>query len=135
MTQIIRKAFFALSMAMFIFAVHAPAQAAEAYKPGLVKSAVAKGQTVLIHFYDPECKTCRSQAAVLNKLQKKNPKYAQSIRFIRVDWPTYKDSQIVKTYKVQSQSTLVLTNKSRVIGRVTARKSESAIRKLLDKGL
>ncbi|MEM7440080.1 MAG: thioredoxin family protein [Pseudomonadota bacterium] len=134
------KRIFKYSAAIFCavlmtLAVTAPAQATEAYKPGVVKAAVAKGQTVVLHFYDPQCKICRTQAAVLNKLRKKNPKYARSMRFFRIDWPTYKDHAIVKTYKVESQSTIVLANKRQILGRVTVRKSESVIKKLLDKGL
>ena len=117
--------------AMFSFS----AQAIEQYKPGLIKAALAKGETVFVEYYAPWCPTCRAQASVIRDILSENPDYDEKIRFVRVDWDTYRNSEIAKKYKVRRQSTLVMLKGKKVLGKLVAKTSRSEIAGLIKKGV
>ena len=65
----------------------------------------------------------------MRALIKNNPNY-QSVKLLRVDWDTHRDSELVRELRIPRRSTLVMFDKGKEVGRVVAQTSESAIEAL-----
>ena len=65
----------------------------------------------------------------MRALIKNNPTY-QSVKLLRVDWDTHRDSELVRELRIPRRSTLVMFDKGKEVGRVVAQTSESAIEAL-----
>ena len=72
---------------------------------------------------------------MLKALRASSPKYNEAIRFILVDWDTYKNHDATTTLKIPRQSTIVLIKGGKEIGRLVASTSRSVIKSLLDEAL
>ena len=105
------------------------------YKPGLVKSAIAKGETVLLGYLSSWWGTCTHQKSVLKKLRASYPQYDKSIAFVLIDWDTFGSHAVTTSRKVSRRSTIVLIKGGKEIGRLVAQTSEQKIKALLDTGL
>ena len=58
-----------------------------------------------------------------------NPAY-QAVTWMRVDWDSHSDGDLVRELRIPRRSTLVMFNKGEEVGRVVAQTSESAIEAL-----
>jgi len=102
-----------------------------AYSPDKLDALMAAGKPVLLDFYADWCSTCRAQERVIESLMGGGA-YA-GITVMRVDWDTYRSSDIVKRMNIPRRSTLVLLKGGKELGRVVAQTGEAPIRGLLDK--
>ena len=103
-----KRTLIAGSLATLMLAA-APTLAAEGftdYKPGLIKSELAKGKTVFVDYAASWCSTCRRQERVINKLKQENPDFARSMKFIRVDWDDYGNKPVATDRNIPRRSTL-----------------------------
>ena len=71
---------------------------------------------------------------MLNKLRASNPKYDKAIKFVLVDWDTFRSHEVTTSRRIPRRSTLVLTNGDREKWLV-AKTSEQEIKELLDHAL
>ena len=111
------------------------AHATENYKPGLVKTALANGETVFVEFGASWCPTCKVQARVIGEILSENPSYKDKVRFVRVDWDQYWDSEIVQKYAVRRHSTLMMLRGDEVLGKLIANTAREDIAGLIEKGV
>jgi len=105
------------------------------YKPGLMKTHLAKGETVFLDFKASWCGTCKAQERVINALKGENPAYAKNITFINVDWDEYGRSDLAFDLEIPRRSTLVALKGEAEIGRIVADTSRSSIKALMDAAL
>ncbi|NIN77063.1 MAG: thioredoxin [Planctomycetales bacterium] len=105
------------------------------YKEGLLKTHLAKGETVFLDFKASWCTTCAAQERVINALKDENPAYETAITFIDVDWDTYGRSQLVKDMNIPRRSTLVVLRGEEELGRIVAGTSKKEIKALMDTAL
>ncbi len=72
---------------------------------------------------------------MLKELRASSPKYNNAIRFILIDWDTYKSHDVTTRLKIPGRSTFVLIKGGKRVGRLVSATSKSVIRTLLDKAL
>ncbi len=72
---------------------------------------------------------------MLKELRASSPKYNKAIRFILVDWDTYKRHEVTTSLKIPRRSTFVLIKDGKEAGRLVAATGKAAIKGLLDKAL
>jgi len=111
------------------------AQAATAYRPGLVTEHLAKGDTVFLDFKTSWCSTCAAQDRVINALKSENPAYEANITFITVDWDQHSKSKLAKSLNIPRRSTLVVLKGEQELGRIVAQTGRAQIKSLLDSAL
>ena len=71
---------------------------------------------------------------MLKKLRASNPKYDEAIKFVLVDWDTYRSHTVTTSRRIPRRSTLVLISNGREKWLV-AKTSEQAIKEMLDYAL
>lgn len=133
-----RRTFITGSLAVGATVAALPALAGagfQSYKPGLIKKALARGETVLVDYSATWCGTCRRQARVIDELVKENPKYKSAMRFIKVDWDTYSGHAVTKSRNIPRRSTLLVLRGNKELGRIVAGTGKAQIKALLNKGL
>ena len=126
------------ALSLLLVAVPMAAQAETGwtiYKPDLVKSAVANGETVLLGYLSSWWGTCARQKSVLEKLRASNSEYGKSINFVLIDWDTFSSHDVTTSRRIPRRSTLVLIKGGKETGRLVAEISEGKIKALLDNGL
>lgn len=89
------------------------------------------GKPTLVEIHATWCSTCRAQVPIVNSLLKE--KEFAGITALRVDYDDQKD--IVRSFKVQRQATLIVFKDGKEVGRSTSDTSREGIRKLLQKAL
>lgn len=124
-----------LTTAAATLAMPFTARAAQDYTPGLVKSHLAKGDTVFLDFKADWCSTCAAQERTINALKQENPAYDEAITFINVDWDQYSRADLTKTLQIPRRSTLVVLKGDQELGRIVAGTSKTAIKELMDTAL
>ena len=72
---------------------------------------------------------------MLKELRASSPKYNKAIRFILIDWDTYKSHEVTTSLKIPRRSTFVLIKGGKEVGRLVSATSKSVIKALLDKAL
>jgi len=102
------------------------------YEPGLVKKALADGETVFLDFTATWCGTCKSQGRTINALKSENPAYEENVTFIDVDWDTFKGAALTKKLKIPRRSTLVVLKGNDELGRIVAGTGRKQIKGLMD---
>ena len=105
------------------------------YRPGMIKSALSEGKTVLVDYSAKWCSTCKRQERVINALRGANPDYDAAMTFVKVDWDTYKHAEVTTSRGIPRRSTLILLRGNDELGRIVAGTSEGQIKALLDAGL
>ena len=132
-----RRKFIALtsSAAMAALLMPATAHAVKFYKPGLVKSLLAKGNTLVIDFTTEWCVTCAAQKRTIAALLTENPEYAEHIVRVTVDYDIYGRSELAKELKIPRRSTLVALGPKGEVGRIVAGTSYGQIKQLFDAAL
>jgi thiol:disulfide interchange protein len=123
-----------LIAALLLFAAAASARAEYSYteySPEVLAAAQATGEPFLVDFFAPWCPTCRAQERVLTSLYSGNSKY-NAIPVIRVDWDTWRNSELVAAWRIPRRSTLVLVEGNTELGRIVADTREERIVNLLE---
>jgi thioredoxin 1 len=95
------------------------------------KAAQASGSPILIEIHADWCPTCKAQKPILDRLTAE-PKF-KDLKVFRVDFDSMKP--VVKQFKVQMQSTLIVFKGSAERGRSVGDTKQASIEALLDKSL
>ncbi len=90
-----------------------------------------QGRPVLVSIHADWCPTCRAQEPILSELLK-TPEL-QAITALRVDFD--KQKPVVKAFRVQYQSTLIVFKGGKEVGRSTGDTRKDSIAALLNKAL
>ncbi len=119
----------ALSLsAVCFFAVTA---SAKPFNQKEFQAAQAAGKPILIDVKAPWCPVCKAQAPILSRL-KSDPKFKAMVSF-DIDFDSQKD--LLKTFNVQKQSTLIVFKGKQEAGRSTGDTNPGSIAALLDKSI
>lgn len=129
-----RRDFITLTAAALVAPLAARAAVFD-YAPGLVKDALAKGDTVFLDFKASWCSTCARQERVINALKAANPAYGAAITFVNVDWDQYGRHEFTKSLNIPRRSTLVVLKGDAELGRIVAGTGQAEIKALLDTAL
>jgi len=95
------------------------------------KAAQASGSPILVEIHADWCPTCKAQKPILDRLTAE-PKF-KDLKVFRVDFDSMKP--VVKQFKVQMQSTLIVFKGSIERGRSVGDTKQASIEALLDKSL
>ncbi|MEM6712314.1 MAG: thioredoxin family protein [Pseudomonadota bacterium] len=133
-TKLNRRTFL-LGTAALTLAPLAAQASFESYTPGAIQSALAAGETVFVDFSARWCTTCARQERVINALRAENPAYDQAMRFIKVDWDTYRRHEVTTSRNIPRRSTLLVLRGNSELGRIIAGTRQSQIKALMDVGL
>lgn len=90
-----------------------------------------EGKPLLVHVHAKWCSTCRAQEPIIDSLLKE--KEFAGVTALRVDYDDQKD--IVRSFKVNRQATLIVFKDGKEVGRSTSDTSRAGISKLLQKTL
>ena len=132
MTAAARSTLLFLSLAAFlVWALPASAGMERPFDAKAFAAAQDAGKPVLVEIHAGWCPTCKAQKPILDKLSGQ-PKYSGVERF-RVDYDDQKD--VVKQFKAQVQSTLIVYRGRNEVARSVGETDEGRIRALLDKAL
>jgi thioredoxin 1 len=94
-------------------------------------AAQAAGKPILVEVTAPWCPTCKAQAPTLSKLRD-DAKFKELVSF-NIDFDTQKD--LLKTFGVQKQSTLIVFKGKQEMGRSTGVTDPQAITALVGKSI
>ncbi|MBI4966778.1 MAG: thioredoxin family protein [Rhodospirillales bacterium] len=106
-------------------------QAATPFDAKMFQSAQESGKTILVDVTASWCPVCAKQQPIIQSLEK-DPKFA-GVAVMKVDFDTQKDA--LKSFKVTSQSTLIVFKGKTEIARSTGETDAARIRLQLEKGL
>ena len=95
------------------------------------KAAQASGSPILVEIHADWCPTCKAQKPILDQLTSA-PKF-KDLKIFRVDFDAQKP--IVKQFKAQMQSTLIVFKGVKEEGRSVGDTKQASIATLLDKSL
>jgi len=119
------SAFIAMILSAMIFML--PQSIAEPFTNAKLEELNKSGLPVLVAIHADWCTTCKTQEKILQELLPQ-PEF-RKIRMLRVDFDSQKD--IVRSFGVQYQSTLIVFKNGREVGRSTADRSLEHIAELL----
>jgi len=94
-------------------------------------AAQAAGKPILVEVTAPWCPTCKAQAPILSQLRSE-PRFKDLISF-NVDFDSRKD--LLKTFGVRMQSTLIAFKGRQEVGRSTGDTNPASIQALLAKAI
>ncbi len=117
---------------VFSFLAAGPALATEtAFDSATFDALQKEGKSVLVSVHADWCPTCKAQEPIVSELLKTPA--LQGITALRVDFDKQKD--VVKSFKVQYQSTLIVFKGGKEVGRSTGDTKKDAIGALLKKAI
>lgn len=102
---------------------------AEPYSQATFDRLMREGKPALVQVHADWCPTCRAQAPVVDALLREEA--YRGITPLKVDFDRQKD--VLKTLRVSRQSTLIVFNNGKEVGRALGVTSRSGIARLLDK--
>lgn len=97
------------------------------FDAGLFKDAQSSGKSILVHVTAPWCPTCKAQHQALDSLGKK-PEF-KKVAIFDVDFDTQAD--VMKSFKANSQSTLIAFKGAEETGRLVGATKADAIETLI----
>ena len=103
----------------------------QAYNQAVFDALQKQGKPTLVMIHADWCPVCKAQEPILSELLK-TPEL-QPITALRVDFDTQK--AVVKAFKVQYQSTLIVFKGGREVGRSTGDTRKDSIAALLKKAI
>jgi len=109
----------------------AAAMAPQAYSEKAFAAAQAAGRPILLHVTAPWCPTCKAQKPILSKLEGE-PKYKNLVAF-DIDFDTSK--ALLRKLHVAQQSTLIVYQGKKEMGRSTGDTDPASIEALLGKAI
>jgi len=112
---------------MFSALLVTEAFAEQKYTPAAFAEATKAGKSVLIDVAAPWCPTCKAQKPVINELTN-SPEFKEFV-VMEVDFDGQKDA--LKTFKAQSQSTLIAYKGEKETGRSVGQTTKEQIASLL----
>src|SRR5271170_1360384 len=118
-------------LAMAAPLVPAWASTAVPFSAEAFKAAQASGSPILVEIHADWCPTCKAQKPILDQLTAA-PKF-KDLKIFRVDFDAQKP--VVKQFKAQMQSTLIVFRGTVEQGRSVGDTRQSSIAALLDKSL
>jgi thioredoxin 1 len=104
------------------------AHAAQSYNTAAFQDAQKAGKTVLLHVTAPWCPTCKAQHPIIANVEKARP----NLVVYNIDFDTSKE--VLRQFRVQSQSTLIVFKGTREVGRSIGDTTPSGIEALVAKG-
>lgn len=104
------------------------AQASQPYSEAAFKEARSAGKPVLINVTAPWCPTCRQQKPIISAIEQERP----SLVVFDVDFDSAKD--VLRKFRVRSQSTLIVFKGEKEVGRSTAETDPKRLRALVARG-
>ena len=105
------------------------AQAGQPFDMNAFQQAQAAGKSILIDVTAPWCPTCKQQRPVVQEIEKSTP----NLVVYEVDFDSAKD--VLKRFRVQSQSTLIVFKGANEVGRSTGETDPANIKALVSKSL
>jgi len=90
-----------------------------------------EGKPTLVHIHAKWCSTCRTQAPIIQSLL--NEDQFAGLTALHVDYDDQKD--VVKSFKVNRQATILVFKDGKEVGRSTSDTSRAGISKLMQKAL
>lgn len=122
-----------ISVLALFFALFSTSLMAEpqAYTQATFDALQKEGKPTLVHIHAKWCSTCRTQTPIIESLLKEDE--FKVITALRVDYDDQKD--VVKSFKVNRQATIIVFKNGNEIGRSTSDTSRASISKLLQKAL
>lgn len=118
-------------MLLSFFAAGTALAAGQAFDQAVFDALQKEGRPVLVTIHADWCPTCKAQEPILGELLK-TPEL-QAITALRVDFDQQK--AVVKAFKVQYQSTLIVFKGGKEVGRSTGDTKKDSIAALLKKAL
>ncbi len=115
--------------AALLFALPLAAHAGQAYDAKAFAAAQDAGKSILVDVTAPWCPTCAKQKPIVQGLETSQPKLV----VFDVDFDSAKD--VLKQFRVTSQSTLIMFKGKAEMGRSTGETNPAAITALVAKGL
>lgn len=123
------KSFKTLIASAFLVGMSLAAQAAQPFDAAAFKQAQAAGKPILVDVTAPWCPTCKKQGPIVQEIEKSTP----NLVVYEVDFDSSKD--VLKQFRVQSQSTLIVFKGANEVGRSTGDTNPASIKALVSKGL
>ena len=123
------KSFKTLLATTFLIGSSLVAQAGQPFDMGAFQQAQAAGKSILVDVTAPWCPTCKQQRPVVQEIEKSTP----NLVVYEVDFDSAKD--VLKRFRVQSQSTLIVFKGANEVGRSTGETDPANIKALVSKSL
>jgi len=129
-----RRTFLSLTATLPAAAFAPLALAAETlkYEPGMIDALLAENRTLVVGFSADWCSTCRAQERVLNRLRGEYPDYDARLTFVRVDWDTHQNGDLVRRHAIPRRSTFLVLHGERELARLVAETGADAFVQMLD---
>jgi thioredoxin 1 len=122
----LRAGMFAAPLLVFLSTL---AQAGQPFDARSFQEAQSVGKTILVDVSATWCPTCKAQKPIVQGIERKNPQLV----VYDVDFDTAKD--VLKRFRVQYQSTLIVFKGEKEIARSTGDTDPGSIQKLVARGL
>lgn len=126
-----RRSALVVGVAASLLSTMALAGTKTSYSQAAFDAANAAGKPILIDVTAPWCPTCKAQAPILGALGSQ-PRF-KDLQTFTVDFDSQKD--VLKTHKVQFQSTLIVFKGGKEVGRSTGDTKKESIEALVAKAL
>ena len=125
------RAMLPLALGAFLLSGLAMAAEKSSFTEAAFEAAQKAGKPILIDIAAPWCPTCKAQAPILNELAAE-PKF-KDLEVFTVDFDNQKSA--LRTFKAQTQSTLIVFKGAAEVGRSVGDTSKASIEALLAKSL
>jgi thiol-disulfide isomerase/thioredoxin len=110
-----------------IVALPSLANAGQPFNTKAFQASQAAGKSILIDVTAPWCPTCKQQKPIVQEIEKEHPELV----VYDVDFDTAKD--VLKQFRVQHQSTLIVFKGQKEIARSTGQTDPAPLRSLVAK--